>query len=230
MASLLHTIEIVRTSLSSLWNKIKEAVISAYDRIDSLGTRQSFSTVLTQESMLEGCETILRNDKAQWNRLRREYPSWAPSLRGLDLSGVDLSGLNLSNVDLCMACLRGANLSSANLVHANLQLANLSEADLTNADLTFADLNGATIVGARLEDHVLTGWSSPLGEILGYQVIMFSTTGGHVLRARCWTGTLTTIIARALEEDKQPLTQMEAGSVVSHGVALLKAWNQVDGL
>ncbi|MBI4233511.1 MAG: pentapeptide repeat-containing protein [Chloroflexi bacterium] len=96
---------------------------------------------------------MLKRDVNAFNRFRRENPTAA-----IDLGGVDLSGANLAHADLNRANLAGANLRRANLQGANLGSAVLEKADLREADLTSANLHRVGLQGADLQGTRIGGF------------------------------------------------------------------------
>ncbi len=96
---------------------------------------------------------LLREDVAEFNRLRREDPAFGP---GLDLSEAQLAEASLASaslgrVNLRGADLRGADLGGAALGSAILEGADLRDVNLAGASLHESRLNGANLRGADVE-------------------------------------------------------------------------------
>ncbi len=95
---------------------------------------------------------MLRNDRAEFQRVRDLDPRAEMDLSGADLSGCDLAGAPLAGVTLRGACLRGADCTNA-----NFRFADLSGADLRDAELEGANLHQTVLEGANLEGVTLGG-------------------------------------------------------------------------
>ncbi len=95
---------------------------------------------------------LLRTNKAEFQRIRKQDPR-----AELDLSGADLSGCDISDADLAGAKLKGASLRGANCTGTMFRFADLSGADLRNAKLEKANFHQTNFEGANLEGAVLGG-------------------------------------------------------------------------
>ena len=96
--------------------------------------------------------SILRNDRAEFDRIREQDPRAEIDLNGADLSGCDLKGVALGRANLENASLRGADCTGAILFGANLTGADLRDAKLEGVNLHQARLEGANLEGVTLGD------------------------------------------------------------------------------
>lgn len=96
--------------------------------------------------------SILRSDRAEFDRIREQDPRAEIDLSGADLSGCDLSGIALGRANLTNASLRGADCTGAILFGADLRGADLRDAKLDGVNLHQATLEGANLEGVTLGD------------------------------------------------------------------------------
>jgi len=104
---------------------------------------------------------LLKFGAQRWNRIRRETPSFRPSLEGIffvggkNEEGYD-EGPNFEEYDFSFLNLRGASFRYGRLDWADFRGADLAGADFNHASLVGADFTSANLVGANLVDVNMT--------------------------------------------------------------------------
>ena len=178
-------------------------------------------TTLDRDALADKLRTL---PVSEWNEAvaeaRREQALWRANL-----GGANLGGANLWDADLGGANLRRADLGGANLWGANLWRANLWGANLWRANLGGAYLGGANLWGADGQVVQLVGGYCHAGIIGGYDIHIFETEAGPLVKAGCWTGTLETLGERAAQEwgKDDPRTE-QAGIVATYVQPIIKDW------
>ena len=160
-------------------------------------------TTISQSKQLD----YLRNKRAVWSRWMRKTDCRA------DLWGADLWGANLTD----------ANLTDANLGDAELGDADLGDANLTGANLGGANLRGANLGGATGICALYVPGMSSRGDWL-YAVSGHDETGGVMLKAGCFWGTITEF--RAQLHQQRDGTKHE--TLYNAALTLIEAWYVVE--
>ena len=94
--------------------------------------------------------TLLRTDRAEFDRIREQDPRAEIDPSGADLSGCDLSGVALGRAKLANASLRDADCTGAIQFGADISGADLRGGKLDGVNLHQTILEGANLEGVNL--------------------------------------------------------------------------------